>query len=376
MILKLNVLEFNRKHYLQIFGTSMKGSHRSFICKLFYGNLEETMLYTATVKAKYYKRFIDDIFLIVDCGETQLTEFIEHMNSQNPSIQFTHEYSKEEITFLDDTVYRERDKLQVKTFIKPTNKQLYISSKSHHPPGATKGVAFGEAIRYLRTNSDKKQFYKMLFLHKRNVLKRGYPRSLINKAMKKFKFSMREELLMAKEQLVMTGRMVVFVTRYCSRARKVFWIVEKYWCRLDSYHAGINTYIRNRPTTAFRSNQNLSRKLVWTKPKRHHKRSNDSTTTATSNGNSSHSGSSSSSQHNIDIARLAGIKYNVNIGLKVSTKRCKDRSCPLHGKLKCTNQARSNFSKRAYITRGVADCNTKSVVYMIQCKKCGKQYVG
>jgi len=55
------------------------------------GNLEERMLNTAKVKPKYYKRFIDDIFLIVDCDETQFTEFITLMNNQNPSIQFTHE---------------------------------------------------------------------------------------------------------------------------------------------------------------------------------------------------------------------------------------------------------------------------------------------
>jgi len=45
-------------------------------------------------------------------------------------------------------------------------------------------VAFGEAIRFLRTNTDKRQFHKMLFLDKRNLLRRGYPRKLINETMK------------------------------------------------------------------------------------------------------------------------------------------------------------------------------------------------
>ena len=119
------------------------------------------------------------------------------MNNQDPSIQFTHEHGREEITFLDVTVYKDRDsKLQVKTYIKPTNKQLYISSTSHHPPGA----AFGEAIRYLRTNSEKKQFYKMMFLHKRNLLKRGYSRSLINKTMKKSQILYERRIYEAQNQ--------------------------------------------------------------------------------------------------------------------------------------------------------------------------------
>ena len=37
------------------------------------------------------------------------------MNSQNPSIQSTHKHSRQEITFLDVTVYKNNDKLQVRT---------------------------------------------------------------------------------------------------------------------------------------------------------------------------------------------------------------------------------------------------------------------
>jgi len=71
------------------------------------GSLEQSMLESYRIKPKYYKRFIDDIFMIVNCDETELEEFISHMNSQNTSIQFTHEYSREEITFLDVTVYKD-----------------------------------------------------------------------------------------------------------------------------------------------------------------------------------------------------------------------------------------------------------------------------
>ena len=235
----------------------------------------------------------------------------------------------------------------------------------------------------------------MQLLHKRNLLKRNYPRSLINKTMKKVKFSMREEAMKPKtkkDSSTITDEnrkdRPVFVTRYCSRARKAFRIVEHYWSRLHSNHAGIARYIKNKPTLAYRSNQSLARKLVRARlrrpPKRKHNRgANASSTTCNSSksnssytNNLSSSSSSNTNQQNLDIARLAGIKHNEDIGLKVSTKKCGDRECPLHGKLKCTNQARSNISKRTYITRGVADCNTKYVVYLLECVKCGRQYVG
>jgi hypothetical protein len=36
-------------------------------------------------------------------GDKELDEFLEHANSINPSIQFTHEVSKTKMSFLDTT---------------------------------------------------------------------------------------------------------------------------------------------------------------------------------------------------------------------------------------------------------------------------------
>jgi len=77
------------------------------------GRLQETMLATANIKPKYYKRFIDDIFMVINCVDTELNKLIEHMNNQNPSIQFTHEHSRQEITFLDVIVNKKKDKFQL-----------------------------------------------------------------------------------------------------------------------------------------------------------------------------------------------------------------------------------------------------------------------
>jgi len=82
-------------------------------------------LKNAKIKPKYYKRFIDDIYMIVNCNDSELEEFIAHMNSQNPSIQFTQKLSRDEIIFLDVTVcrdHRKNDTLQVRTYIKLTNR--------------------------------------------------------------------------------------------------------------------------------------------------------------------------------------------------------------------------------------------------------------
>ena len=57
------------------------------------------------------------------------------------------------------------------------------------------------------------------------------------------------------------------------------------------------------------------------------------------------------------VVKLANIKYNIDIGLKISTRKCGDQKCPLYGKLKCTNLRED----------GLANCSTrinaKSVAY-------------
>ena len=49
MILKLNVLEFNRKFYLQTFGTSMGASFTPSYANIFMGSLKQSMLNSARV---------------------------------------------------------------------------------------------------------------------------------------------------------------------------------------------------------------------------------------------------------------------------------------------------------------------------------------
>ena len=68
------------------------------------------------------------------------------------------EHSDMELTFLDVTVYKgdgffQTGHLDVKTYIKPTNKQLHVHASLYHSPGTSKGIIIGEAKRYLRTNS-------------------------------------------------------------------------------------------------------------------------------------------------------------------------------------------------------------------------------
>lgn len=105
---------------------------------VFMGNLEEKMLNSARVKPKYYKRVVDNIFMIIDYTEMELCRTAHTIHVQLESIETVHTQIRQEGDNLPghDSV-QEPQKKWVRTFIKFTNKQLYIRKTSHHPSGAT-----------------------------------------------------------------------------------------------------------------------------------------------------------------------------------------------------------------------------------------------
>ena len=86
-----------------------------------------------------------------------------NINKLHDTIKFTHDT---ELTFLDVTLYkgnrfRSQNILDIRTHIKPTNKQLYVHASSYHPPSILAAISKGETHRCLRTNSDVNNFGKM-----------------------------------------------------------------------------------------------------------------------------------------------------------------------------------------------------------------------
>ena len=436
LVLKFNTFEFNNKHYLQRFGTAMGSKLAPAYANTFMGKLEKSILDSSPLKPTYYRRFIDDIFMIWPHSETELDRFLSHMNEANESIKFTHEKSLEEIVFLDVAVYKRPDEntmnndqvhtLHTKTHIKPTNKQLYVYKNSHHPPGAGKGIIIGEAIRFLRTNSEFKHFSDIMMKHKRNLAKRGYNKTEINRHLTKIKFSMRFTKALKKcktkdnserdnnndsssssssssnnnnnndkNKNEITNK-PVFVTRYCPTAKRTFRIVHKHWTTIDTRLPTLKKFLTNSPRLAYRANTNLAKRLVRAKlRKAPPEKTNPDETTNTQQGEEQQLQLQQQQQHNdtqndhnnngttqhVNITELANLAHQHTVdpvhGTTMNFSLCSDqRWCPLHSRLINSQQARSNISRRTYNTRGTANCDTNFVVYLIQCNQCGKQYVG
>jgi len=89
LALKLNTLEFSKKFYLQILGTAMGFRLAPAYANTFMGKLEKNILDTTKYKPKYYRHFIDDILIIFEHSETELDNFMTHINNANKPIKFT-----------------------------------------------------------------------------------------------------------------------------------------------------------------------------------------------------------------------------------------------------------------------------------------------
>ena len=130
LVLKNNYFEFNGNLYLQKQGTAMGTRMAPNYAIIFMHKIETELLQKSTLKPSFFKRFINDIFLIWPHGEDTIQDFLIMINSHHPTIKFTEEHSPTHIPFLDTIVYKEHNKLLTKVYhkIKPTRNNTYITN--------------------------------------------------------------------------------------------------------------------------------------------------------------------------------------------------------------------------------------------------------
>ena len=125
----------------------------------------------------FYKRYIDDIFLVFKGDEQQLLATLQHLNTILNGISLTHNYSQSHVDFLDITIFKDYNKpanidirspsyrFGYRTFQKQLNKYLYLPKQSIHPASTITGFIHGELLRYRKTNSNTSDFKKKPAIH-------------------------------------------------------------------------------------------------------------------------------------------------------------------------------------------------------------------
>lgn len=140
-----------------------------------------------------YKRFIDDILIITRNTHSHLLpSFKNELNNTHSKIHLTWTEKNIKCNFLDITIeITDKNLIHTNVFQKPLNMYSYLPFHSYHTESHKKGFIKGEAIRYSRICSKKRDFDYIIKLFTIRLQRRGYPLHFINDAMGEVKWNNR-----------------------------------------------------------------------------------------------------------------------------------------------------------------------------------------
>ncbi len=132
----------------------------------------------------FYKRYIDDIFIIWTGSKEEFERFMNVINGLHPTIKFTSEYNAENrsTTYLDLTISISNNKIKTDLYRKPTDKVQYLLPSSCHPAHTFKSVPYSLALRLLRICSDTSDLNNRFKELEEMLLSRGYNKNIIKNA--------------------------------------------------------------------------------------------------------------------------------------------------------------------------------------------------
>ena len=126
--------KFNGHLYQQTDGVAMGSPLGPLLSDIFMSSLEEGSLHEAIQSMCFYRRYVDDIFIILD-GQTDTDYLLNSFNDVHPTIRFTAEFEKNDsFNFLDVLLIRRSDgTLKRSVYRKPTWTGQYTHFRSFVP---------------------------------------------------------------------------------------------------------------------------------------------------------------------------------------------------------------------------------------------------
>ena len=368
MVLKNNNFQFNNENYLQISGTAMGTRVAPSYANLFMADLETKLLDKSVDKPTVWFRYIDDIFFIWENGEEKLQKWIDFLNQEHQSIKFTAEWSREKIHFLDTTVLKDGNgSLYTSLYTKPTDTNSFLRYDSAHAPNVKLSLPYSQFLRLRRICKKESDYKACIDMKEKQFLKKGYPQKLLDEAKMKVSLLDRTELLNKKSRKALEAEKleereklrkqskkdkniekpepeqerIFLTTTFRPNYHKLEKIVKRNWDNLSQSYTtrGIQ---RMDLVTGYKRPKNLRDHLVR-------------------------------ARCNFDPADW--VKKEGEEKRKVSANICKDPECKVcpvldkSGKISITNKLNRE-------TKTNICCKSSNLIYCIDCKHCGKRYVG
>lgn len=209
-VLTHSVATAQGRHYHQVSGGAMGTNCMPPAAQLYLAVRWEEALKTELGAAfpTHYWRYIDDGLVLFTGTEQELLAFLARLNTHLPTIKITYTYSQSHVEFLDLVISKRMEDtwctpggsatvgLRVRTHQKPLNRYLYMPFTSHHPPAAFLSFINAELIRYAATCSDECWYDSMVAAFTHRLLRRGYPRALIERAQRAVRWADRRTYIL------------------------------------------------------------------------------------------------------------------------------------------------------------------------------------
>ena len=132
-VLKNNYFEFGNKIKKEISRTSIGTKFAAPCACIFMGDFETEFLEGQHLQPLVWLRYIDDIFFIWNHVKESLKKFLEEISDFNQYMEFTYEYSAENILFLNLKLGLKNAKITTDLHVKPTDRHKYLHFSSAYP---------------------------------------------------------------------------------------------------------------------------------------------------------------------------------------------------------------------------------------------------
>ena len=216
--------------------------------------------------------------------------------------------------------------------MKETDTHQYLHFDSCHPFHTKRAIPFGQALRIRRICSENHSFEKAVVDLKSWLLKRGYKDDFISTQIEKARSFSRQTLLTDEKQKNGNNRIFLVLTYHPALSKKIYDILKQNQniLKVNAEHKKIFNEI---PLVSFRRGKTLKDVLVRSK-----------------------------------------LKVEFKPGACVG---CERPNCLIDDFLDTSGVFSNAKGDRIFnIRKGMLNCNSKYVVYLLRCKTCNKQYVG
>ena len=363
LVFTKNIFTFSNgktlEYYLQTNGVSMGSKCAPSVACLYMADFEENVVYKYYLQPLLWLRYIDDIFILWQHGSEDFVKFIDYLNNNNYGLDFTRDGDSLRVNFLDTTVIKQGTRLETELFIKPTSSLSYLHRSSCHPKHVFTSLPYGEFLRTRRNCSNLESFDRFASIIKEAFLKRGYDATELDQAISKARLLDRNELLKPRtspspprdepnntasdtsfdsdsvdsSQPVVTPRRII-MNHHPDNA-KFIKIIKNNWDTIGTCNKLLPIHASGF-STGTRRNPNIRDLLI---------------------------------RSSLPLPNKKGIRGIIK-------NECTKAICGYCDLIDTSGELISKTLKRKFISKKHVCCNSSNLVYCLECKICGIQYVG